>query len=1147
MKWISCFIILLFSSYFVCKAQKGLENLTPLLVQLESEVAKGNLLALRDLGTLLDKKSTSKEAQNILENYTFFLESELNWNQKIDRQSFLDFFYKHKSQIRFFHPAGVFYISALDFKGVKYEIKTLPKNIQTQKTIILRSSINAFEKAITAKNEIVAEEKLSLIIQLKTREASQYLLKVLKEELLQKSALNEKTNLIIKLSNALQNHPTKETLDAILENIRNGSLPFKYGKNILAHLTNHSMAEVNDAKSGIEFFTNLLDSSKTLENIRLMGYEKKYHFNRFTFPHDVDYFGRIVSLSNEYPWMKRNAIQDLMKTEHKRAYMYLAADFFKNHLLTNINKTSPIISKEEYEEFFIKSNQLTIKQLGSNKKYKNIFDEVHNLDLQDKTLNRNFLLYWLTHHEDFEWNKNYSLFLNKHELIEKTENLEKYFRRLVSSNNEVAMESFIQLTVGAPAEVINLSNKYRQLLKNYNNTLPSIRHSYLEQLTTLTDYCRNNNIDYQLSDHLRQKLDQLKGKISSSERYNLENQIIKNLKIQEITAVEYYACLHENNNNFTFSIGRILDYFYSQHWEVVVHNDTQLRLYLKKAALYKRIGTIGSCNVYMNKLNRKSKELNKRLNDLLEVEPDDDIIFLIELLLPIEKEILNTDLLEFIDNPINFSKNDIRVLPVASNEIFQTIINQMKKETDAKVLKKYLEYLRATTVIRAVPIYFQLIDDQTFITKRYNLPINLCDVIIPIIEGAYHHHYKSKKNNKPFATDTWRALWKTDGKNFKNWNDLFLEQKLKQLHHSEKLKINIINDVLAAKKFKSNYKDICLTALSKVKPLRDIKKLKTPKKLSVKTDLKYFKNFNFSYKDLDNIPGLFEIDEPTMMFDYLIEKTNGYNETELGNLWNDIFTQNWFLDFINSNPNRINELKKIKFILKNYLDVSDILSESEEKITYLNISQIECIGKNLVSKLKESIQSQKEESTKALIQQSILVRANYNDLGNIVGLIDQLSTSQNFNPNLFLQKGFGLPIFDLKDEEFRKEIIKRHSKMNKYNFYKYYLKEFGVGFLTKKEKLDFKAIYNLLQYEIVTPFVGGGGNHRDQFTYGLIKLLELHFKTRLGFHEKLNENQTFYSFTSTKRAQAWRNYLINNKLVIPNKLAPPSFNDVANK
>ena len=253
------------------------------------------------------------------------------------------------------------------------------------------------------------------------------------------------------------------------------------------------------------------------------------------------------------------------------------------------------------------------------------------------------------------------------------------------------------------------------------------------------------------------------------------------------------------------------------------------------------------------------------------------------------------------------------------------------------------------------------------------------------------------------------------------------------------------------------------------------------------------------------------------------------------------------LDFLNSNPDRIAELNKIKAILQVYLEVSDVISESEEKITYLHISQIESIGKDLVSKLEESIQPQKEESTKAMIQQSILARASYNDIGKIISIIDQLSTNQNFNPNLFLQKDFGLPIFDLEDEKIRKEIITHHSKMKEYDFYKYYLKEFGVDFLTKKGALDFEKIYDLLQYEIVTPFVGGGGSHRDQFTYGLIKLLELHFKTRLGFHEKLNENQTFYTFTSTKRAQAWRVYLIDNQLVKPNNSLPPSFNDVVNK
>ena len=111
-------------------------------------------------------------------------------------------------------------------------------------------------------------------------------------------------------------------------------------------------------------------------------------------------------------------------------------------------------------------------------------------------------------------------------------------------------------------------------------------------------------------------------------------------------------------------------------------------------------------------------------------------------------------------------------------ELIPQIIDQMKVETNVKVLKKYLEYLRANPVIRAVPIYFQIIDSQTFITKKYNLPVNLCDVIIPVIEGAYNHQYKSDNNKKPFATEKWRNLWKTDGKNYEKWVDLLFEQNI---------------------------------------------------------------------------------------------------------------------------------------------------------------------------------------------------------------------------------------------------------------------------------------------------------------------------------------------------------------------------------
>ena len=66
----------------------------------------------------------------------------------------------------------------------------------------------------------------------------------------------------------------------------------------------------------------------------------------------------------------------------------------------------------------------------------------------------------------------------------------------------------------------------------------------------------------------------------------------------------------------------------------------------------------------------------------------------------------------------------------------------------------------------------------------------------------------------------------------------------------------------------------------------------------------------------------------------------------------------------------------------------------------------------------------------------------------------------------------------------------------------------------------------LLAYDLVVPFLGEGGKYRDYYTYGLVKLLELHFETTLGFHPKLNENQTFYTFNSYKRVEAWKVFLI---------------------
>ena len=90
--------------------------------------------------------------------------------------------------------------------------------------------------------------------------------------------------------------------------------------------------------------------------------------------------------------------------------------------------------------------------------------------------------------------------------------------------------------------------------------------------------------------------------------------------------------------------------------------------------------------------------------------------------------------------------------------------------------------------------------------------------------------------------------------------------------------------------------------------------------------------------------------------------------------------------------------------------------------------------------------------------------------------------------------------------------------------------------------MDFEKIYNILKYDLVTPYVSTGGSKRDFYVYGIIKILELKFLTQLGFHYKLNESQVFYSYNSSKRVEAWLKYLVENRIYKPDNEGVKSFN-----
>jgi hypothetical protein len=90
--------------------------------------------------------------------------------------------------------------------------------------------------------------------------------------------------------------------------------------------------------------------------------------------------------------------------------------------------------------------------------------------------------------------------------------------------------------------------------------------------------------------------------------------------------------------------------------------------------------------------------------------------------------------------------------------------------------------------------------------------------------------------------------------------------------------------------------------------------------------------------------------------------------------------------------------------------------------------------------------------------------------------------------------------------------------------------------------LNYDKIYELIKYDVVVAFVGGGGGKRNNEVYALIKLLEIKYKTTLGYPQKLCNSQDSYACSSEDRATEWMQFLIDNKLLKLEHNQPVSFN-----
>ncbi|MEN0048061.1 MAG: hypothetical protein AAF806_13460 [Bacteroidota bacterium] len=1074
-------ILLLWSSTSI--AQKLLIDYQYIVAQIEVKLQEGNPMGLRDAALLLERRSVQREALALLKKYTHFTPREFVFSNYTTKDEFLQFFYQHANEIQYSSLLETFYMTPVEDYVIPYRIELISSEQQVVATSRLRQHIKRLERDIELGDLSSSKTQIERISQLELKEGYQYLLSLLKDIRTLKRKYPRLTKTIVEQVTEYQDN---ETLEVILALFKERILPEDFALEQLARLTNVSV----DSEREIELYPMLLDSLTSIAAIRQFGYNQHFNFRPSFFPETVDYYGKILMDSDSLDWIQRNVIEDLLDAQNPRALHYLAVKAYR--IATQKDKTS--ISQEALYKSI--KDLLAVRLLLPNdqKRY------VEEIDWMDRTAVKNFVCYWSTRYTDYEWDRYRDRFINRTISSTLETRYKRHFKQLTSTNDSVAWYSYLELTEGEPSEIIRLTERYRPVLENHNPSLPPIQYAYLERLAELTAFCRQNNFLYKASDRISPMLAQLRSNILPKERYEIEQQLLKKVNVNDLTALEYEACLYASNADFSYSLAWVLDHAYTRYWDKIFANDQLLRLYLKKAYLFKRLGSDGICNMYLKKLEIRSEEDRIRIESLLKLEVDNHIMQQVELVLA-SKE----NLAIYTWQNLMLEDFNVGLLSEPSTEEIQQIYREIYETTDERLQLKLMFYLSLYPKLEQVPHLMQLLKLELMEREA-----------VALLQRIYAYDFAERTTN---PKTKWLSLWEKDKVNYRDWGTQFIEKKLTYLKRNETLSMRDINNIIRSPYYKNEYRSLCLSKLHKVSPRRHLRRLEINPKIWVSSELKYLENMDFKWRELLDLNELLRVNDPEKLLNFFLKRTAKYKEEDAACFYTQLFDYEWFEVYLNTDQIDQSVLIYLKELLNNQLQQKDLAQTKREK-GKVALAKLEMIGKPIAAQLKTAIAIEGiDEPTKAALQRYVLKNVTYKELADVMRNYHQLSAELNYN---FLQERFGLPIFDLHRKQVRMTFIQNMNQLDMAGLYRYYLHDFGVDFEDARANLDFNKIFDILKYDFAYPF-SGQRVPREYYINSIIKVLELNYGKSLGFPKYFD--QATHPSERAKRVLTWMRYL----------------------
>ncbi|MEM6317613.1 MAG: hypothetical protein AAF960_08075 [Bacteroidota bacterium] len=1094
--------LLLGSSSNFGQTRKKEPEVAPQLVEILAEnVREGDLIAFRDLCKLYDKYPNDAQIKSLLFQHTNFLTSE--WDSTNPTTSATDFFYQHAESFRFSELLQVFYLTPIEARPNQAVLQ--PKKSREIAPFIIRESVQRMKEFMKKGATDGVLEELDKIGSINNAAIHQLLSGLITKKEMAQFSKKEQQRIFTKVFNYL---PDSLAIEKLLQLTKTKQLDKSYCKYQLTRLTNNQLLGKSHQEIW-EAYTELLATyQQNLTAVKKYGYEKVQRTNPLFFENEVDYYGWILAtIPDSLHWIRRNAVLNLLETKQPKALFYLAGLHYRA-MKAGQAPNAPFID-------------LLNQQIDVQVSFSDLAVEKGNTSFLEKA-EEQFIRYWANQYTDYVWDAFERKFVNQQLFSNELEAYDRYFRRLNSTNDTIAQKAFIALAQGKPNEIKKLIKKFKPLLRNYNTSLPPLKYRILEQISLLSHFCQQNEIAYLPKGDLLASLEKLQRKILPEERVELENQLIAQLKLADLTSLEYYAAVRAQNLDLNYSIGRILDYLYTKHWSTILSNERNFRLFLLKLDLFKGLGGFGVCKKYSAKVDLENQLVISALNGLSQLETNANIRRSVAYFL--EKKVFESAekrIAKFLESPKATSPEAVKALPPFNEVQVEQVLQGLFLQEDRKATKNIGNYLELYASIDMVPALFEMPQAQWEANKYAGA------ALVKVLEHVYQFSFETKSKE---AIQKWWQLWKTMPDKYESWSEFLFEQQVEQLRSAQILTISDVNKVSNSAYYTEEYRTLCLKSLERIKRKRTIYRLQIEPAVSVANELFYFDHIDFSAKELGNLSKVFNIDDPNKLLEFIQRKAAQSSVSDKSSLYNTLFRQAWFINHVTNGKIEPSRCDAIKMVYYQYLSQSTFLTEYEEQTTQLNIVHLENAFLSLKEKLKRIAKDSLNETIRYDYLNATLSRMEFPEIIIAFPILKDLAIA-NKNLFLFLNRDFGLPIFDVADEKEAQSILRELQTLNEFEFYEKYLVDFGLPILNKDQSLDFEKIYQLLTYDLVVPFLGEGGKYRDYYVYGLVKLLELHFKTTLGFHPKLNENQTFYTFNSFKRVAAWRTYLVENGLV----------------